>query len=63
MTELLSAKSADVEPNLNVWDISGVLQNDLFKEFMEELEQTGFSEGKKRRLCDVAIKAVMEAEL
>lgn len=61
--ELLSAKSADVEPNLNVWDISGVLQNDLFKEFMEELEHLGFSEEKKRRLRDVAIKAVMEAEL
>ncbi len=63
VTELLSAQSTDVEPNLNVWDISGVLQNDLFKEFMEELEQSGFSEEKKRRLRDFAIKAVMEAEL
>ena len=61
--DLLSVKSADVEPSLNVWDISGVLQNDLFKEFMEELKQTGFSKEKKRRLRDVAIKAVMEAEL
>jgi len=61
--DLLSVKSADVEPSLNVWDISGVLQNDLFKEFMEELDQTGFSKEKKRRLRDVAIKAVMEAEL
>jgi DNA repair exonuclease SbcCD nuclease subunit len=61
--ELLSVKSADVDPNLNVWDISGVLQNDLFKEFMEELEQTGFSKEMKQRLRDVAIRAVMEAEL
>ncbi|MEA1964002.1 MAG: DNA repair exonuclease [Candidatus Aerophobetes bacterium] len=50
-------------PKFEFKDIQAVLEDDLFKKFLNKLEQTGHSEEKKRQICDTAIKAMIEAKL
>ena len=42
-------------------DIQVILEDDLFKSFIEKLEQTDYNEEKKKQIRDMAIKAMMEA--
>ena len=41
-------------------DICKILENDLFKKFVEKLEKTNFEETKKKRMCEIVIKAMIE---
>jgi exonuclease SbcD len=41
-------------------DIHIILEDDLFKNFMNKLEQCGYDEERKKQLCDLAIRAMME---
>lgn len=43
-------------------DIQAILDDDLVKRFMQKLEQTGYEEGKKREMCDTALKAFMDTK-
>ena len=42
-------------------DIHTILEDDLFKSFMQKLEQTNYNEERKKQLQEVAIRAIMEA--
>ena len=48
-------------PRCEFRDIRRILENDLFKTFIEKLEQTDYEEEKKKRMRDIVIKAMMEA--
>jgi len=54
-------KKKSVEEHLEFKDISYILEDSLFKSFMNKLKQADYDEGKKKQLRDVAIKAMMEA--
>jgi len=44
-------------------DISRILENDLFKSFMNKVKEGGYTEEEERQLQDTAIKAMMQAGL
>ncbi len=48
-------------PRCEFRDIRRILENDLFKTFIERLEETDYEEEKKKRMRDIVIKAMMEA--
>lgn len=50
-------------PKFEFKDIQTILEDDLFKKFLNKLEQTDYNEEKKRQMCDTAIKAMIEAGL
>ena len=50
-----------VEGRYEFKDAQMILEDDLFKSFMEKLEQTNYEEEKKKQMRDIAIKAMMEA--
>jgi len=54
-------KDRCVEEHPQFQDIHTILEDDLFKSFMDKLEQTGYQEEKKKQMRDIAIKAMMEA--
>ena len=56
-------KGKCMEEHLEFRDIHTILEDDLFKSFMEKLEQTDYAEKKKKQMRDVAIEAMMEARL
>jgi len=49
------------EPSLEFSDIRVILEDDLFRNFMSELEQRNYDEEKKNQLRDLAIRAMMKA--
>ena len=55
-------KGKCVEKHLGFQDIHIILEDDLFKSFTSKLEQTDYSEEKKKQMRDIAIEAMMEAE-
>ncbi len=52
-----------IEEHFELKDIHLILENDLFKSFINKLENTDYSEEKKRQMRDIAIKAMMETRL
>jgi exonuclease SbcD len=50
------------EPTFEFRDIHVILGDDLFKNFMNKLEQCNYHEEKRKQLRDVAIRAMMEAK-
>jgi exonuclease SbcD len=60
MREITKGKCAK-EPSFEFRDIHVILEDDLFKNFMNKLEQYNYSEEKKKQLRDLAIKAMMGA--
>jgi DNA repair exonuclease SbcCD nuclease subunit len=61
MKELASGKC--VEEHYEFRDIREVIEDALFKRFLKKLELTGYGEGEKRQMRDIAIKAMMSARL
>ncbi|MBW2038758.1 MAG: DNA repair exonuclease [Deltaproteobacteria bacterium] len=49
------------KPHYEFKDIQTILEDDLFKSFVEKLERTDYDEEKKKQMRDIAIKAMMEA--
>jgi len=49
------------KPCLEFADVHAILEDDLFKSFMSKLERRNYDEETKRQLCDMAIRAMMEA--
>ena len=61
---LATQKKAELYPSEpEIKDICMILEDELFKSFIEKLEQSDYDEEKKKQLRDVAIKAMMEARL
>jgi DNA repair exonuclease SbcCD nuclease subunit len=56
-------KGKSVEEHFVFRDIHTILEDDLFKSFLNKLEKTNFTEEKKRQLTDLAIRAMMETRL
>jgi len=50
-------------PKFEFKDIQTILEDGLFKKFLNKLEQTNYNEEKKRQICDTAIKAMIETKL
>jgi DNA repair exonuclease SbcCD nuclease subunit len=50
-----------VEEHWEFKDIRMILEDNLFKSFIEKLERTGYEEEKKKEMRDIVIKAMMEA--
>lgn len=51
-----------IEEHYEFKDIQTILEDDLFKSFMEKLERTDYEEEKKKQMRDIAIKAMIEAQ-
>lgn len=49
-----------IEKRYEFSDIRRILEDDLFKKFMEKLQETDLNEEKKREMRDLAIEAMME---
>lgn len=49
------------EPSFEFRDIHVILEDDLFKNFMNKLEQRNYDQEKKKQLRDLAIRAMMDA--
>ena len=56
-------KGKSVEEHFEFRDVCTILEDDLFKKFIEKLEQTNYSKEGKKQLRDLAIKAMMGAKL
>jgi len=52
-----------IEEHCEVKDIQTILDDSLFKNFMNKLAQTDYEKEKKRQMRDVAIKAITEVKL
>ena len=50
-------------PKFEFKDIQTILEDDLFRKFLNKLKQADYNEEKKRQICDVAVKAMIEAKL
>ena len=60
--EIAKGKCAE-EPTYLFKDIRLILENDLFKSFINKLEQAGYEERKTEEMRSLAIKAIMRAGL
>ncbi len=49
------------EPHYEFRDIQTILEDDLFKSFMEKLEQSDYEEEKRKQMRDIAIQAMVQA--
>jgi len=56
-------KGKCAEEHYELSDISRILENDLFKSFMNKVKGGDYTEEKERQLQDIAIKAIMQAGL
>ncbi|MCK4418971.1 DNA repair exonuclease, partial [Candidatus Aerophobetes bacterium] len=54
-------KGRCAEEDYQFRDIYSILENDLFKSFMDKLEQAGYEEKRAEEMRGLAIKAMMEA--
>ena len=52
-----------VDKHLEFVDIHRILENDLYKSFLDHLESTNYSEEKKKVLRQISVRAMMKAEL
>jgi len=52
-----------VEEYYEFKDVQIILEDDLFKRFIEKLERSNYSKEKKKQLCDVVIRAIMRLKL
>lgn len=59
--EITKGKCIDVHYEFR--DIQAILEDDIFKSFLEKLEESDFEEQKKEQMRNIAIKALMEAKL
>jgi len=59
--EIIQKRS--VEEHLEFRDMHAILEDDLFKSYVNKLEQADFTEEKKRELLHITIKAMMETKL
>jgi len=50
------------ELNYECSDVKMILKDDLFKSFINKLEQTNYSDEKRKQMCDFAIKAMIQAK-
>ena len=50
-------------PEFEFRDVQMILEDELFKKFLDKLEQSDYSKGKKRQMRDIAIKAMAEVRL
>jgi DNA repair exonuclease SbcCD nuclease subunit len=50
-----------LEEHLEFQDIHRILEDDLFKSFLDKLNQANHSEANKKQICNLTIKAMMEA--
>jgi len=50
-------------PEFEFRDVQMILEDELFKKFLDKLEQGDYSEKKKRQMRDIAIKAMTEIKL
>ena len=57
------AKEKSIEEHFEFKDIQIILEDDLFKTFMGKNKLSDFDEEKKKKLCDLAIKAMIKAKL
>lgn len=55
------AKGKCAEEHYDFRDISRILENDLFKSFMNKVKEGDYTEEEERQLQDIAIKAMMQA--
>ncbi len=60
--KIASNKCAEL-PKFEFKDIQTILEDELFKKLLDELEQADYDEGKKRQMRDIAIKAMSEARV
>ena len=58
---LVKNKCDERDFHYEIRDIQTILEDDLFKTFMDKLEQTDYEEEKKKQMRDIAIKAMTEA--
>jgi DNA repair exonuclease SbcCD nuclease subunit len=56
------ASEKSIEPHFEFRDIQVILEDDLFKRFMEKLEGTSYEPEKKKQMRDTTIKAFMEMQ-
>jgi len=63
LKEITKDRCAKEDFKLEFKDIHTILEDDLFKSFMNKLEQSNYDEERKKQLRDVAIKAMMGARL
>jgi exonuclease SbcD len=59
----ITAEKAIESLRLGFSDIRVILGDDLFKNFMEKLEQSDYDEEKKKQMRDVAIRAMIAAKI
>jgi len=56
-------KNKCVEDYYEFQDVNNILEDDLFKSFIQKLEKTDYGEEKKKEMCNAAIRTMMEARL
>jgi exonuclease SbcD len=56
-------RDKSVEEHYEFRDIRMILEDDLFKGFLKRLEQRDYDEGRKRQMQEIAIRAMMDAQL
>lgn len=56
-------KKEPVEERLEFRDMYTLLEDDLYKSFINKLEQTGYDEGRRKRLRELVIRAMMEIKM
>lgn len=63
LKEIIKDRCAKGEFKLEFKDIHTILEDDLFKNFIDKLQQKNYNEKKKNQLIDVAIRAMTKAKL
>jgi len=56
-------KNRCVENHYEFQDVNNILEDDLFKSFMQKLDKIDYSEKKKKAMCNAAIRTMIEARL
>ena len=63
LEEMIGDRCAKEDFKPEFRDVHIIVEDDLFKTFMEKLEQSDYVEEKKKQMRDVAIQAMMEASV
>lgn len=61
LCEVVENKCDERDFRYEIKDIQTILQDDLFRTFMDKLEQTDYQEEKREQMRDIAIQAMMSA--
>lgn len=59
----IATKKCIEEPHYEFRDMRVIFEDDLFKKFVKELEQTDYNEEERKQMLNTAIKAMMEVRL